>query len=66
MLDQTAQLTVTAPAKAPRISAVVRALEFSWICSDSMEQAEAQLITALGTSTEGNLRKEADPADWEN
>ena len=38
-------------------------LSYEWMCLDNPEQAEAQLIKELGTSTEGNLRREIDPAD---
>jgi hypothetical protein len=38
-------------------------LTYEWLCVDSPEQAEAQLIGELGTITAGNLRRETDPAD---
>lgn len=40
-------------------------LEFTYYEMMSCEQAEAQLIAALGTIHLGNLRRESDPADWE-
>jgi excinuclease UvrABC nuclease subunit len=40
------------------------ALSFEWKEMLSPEQAEAQLIKALGTFAYGNLRRETDPADW--
>ena len=39
-------------------------LTFEWEEMLSPEQAEAQLIAALGVVTVGNLRRETDPADW--
>jgi excinuclease UvrABC nuclease subunit len=39
-------------------------LTFEWEEMLSPEQAEAQLINALGVIAAGNLRREADPADW--
>ena len=40
-------------------------LEFEWMHMLSPEQAESQLITALGTAAYYNLRRETDPADWD-
>jgi excinuclease UvrABC nuclease subunit len=40
-------------------------LEFEYQCMISVEQAESQLIKALGTMRFFNLRRETDPADWE-
>jgi hypothetical protein len=39
-------------------------LTFEWQEMLSPEQAEAQLISALGVMAAGNLRQETDPADW--
>jgi hypothetical protein len=39
-------------------------LTFEWQELLSPEQAEAQLISALGAMKAGNLRRETDPADW--
>ena len=39
-------------------------LTFEWAEMLSPEQAESQLIDALGVVTAGNLRRETDPADW--
>ena len=39
-------------------------LTFEWEEMLSPEQAEAQLIAALGLVNLGNLRRETDPADW--
>ena len=39
-------------------------LTFEWQETLSPEQAEAQLIAALGVIAAGNLRRETDPADW--
>jgi predicted GIY-YIG superfamily endonuclease len=41
-------------------------LTMEFECLSSMEQVEAQLIKDLGTDKFGNLRKETDPADWDN
>jgi len=39
-------------------------LDFEYQEMISVEQAEAVLIRELGTMQFGNLRREADPADW--
>ena len=39
------------------------ALQFEWEEMQSPQQAEAQLISALGLVKAGNLRQERDPAD---
>lgn len=41
-------------------------LTVEYECLDSPEQMEAQLIQELGTTNFGNLRRETDPADWDN
>jgi len=41
-------------------------LTVDYLCLDSVEQAEAQLISYLGTYAAGNLRRETDPADWDD
>jgi len=41
-------------------------LTVDYLCGDSVEQMEAQLIDYLGTTQFGNLRRETDPADWDN
>jgi hypothetical protein len=42
----------------------VMPLRFEYVEMGSMQQAEAQLIGALGTTRYANLRRETDPADW--
>jgi hypothetical protein len=39
-------------------------LNFEYECMMSVEQAESNLIDALGTIKFFNLRRETDPADW--
>ena len=41
-------------------------LTYEYECLDSVEQMEAQLIDELGTTRFGNLRRETDPADWDD
>ncbi|HEY0412234.1 MAG TPA: GIY-YIG nuclease family protein [Allosphingosinicella sp.] len=41
-------------------------LTVSYECGDSNEQMEARLIAELGTYKVGNLRRETDPADWDD
>lgn len=41
------------------------AMTFEYQHMTSVEQAEAQLIMALGTMQYHNKRREVDPADWE-
>jgi predicted GIY-YIG superfamily endonuclease len=41
-------------------------LTMAYECLTSVEQMEAQLIKELGTDKLGNLRKETDPADWDD
>lgn len=51
-----------------KIAEVIRRrveLDFEYQVLGSPEQAEAQLIQALGTTRLFNLRRETDPADWE-
>ena len=41
-------------------------MSVSYECGDSPEQMEAILIKEFGTNGLGNLRRESDPADWNN
>ena len=41
-------------------------LTVEYECLTSVEQMEAQLIADLGTTRFGNLRRETDPADWDD
>ena len=41
-------------------------LTVEYECLSSVEQMEAQLIADLGTTRFGNLRRETDPADWDD
>lgn len=40
-------------------------LTVEYECLTSVEQMESQLINELGTDKLGNMRRETDPADWD-